>query len=49
MQITRSTTQISKVRSMMIAIAFFGFLVAVAIASPYYLGAPPFDPVVVGP
>lgn len=34
---------------LIIAVAFFAFIAAAAIASPYYVGAPPFGPVLVGP
>jgi hypothetical protein len=47
-----SITQIGESRNvvpLLIAIAFFGFIVAVAIASPFYLDAPPFDPILIGP
>jgi hypothetical protein len=47
-----SITQIGESRNtvaLLIAIAFFGFIVAVAIASPFYLDAPSFDPSLVGP
>jgi hypothetical protein len=35
--------------SVIIAVAFFGFIIAVGIASPHYLVAPPTDAVLVGP
>jgi hypothetical protein len=52
MQTTSPMTQIADVPhalSLMMAIAFLALVVAAAFASSYYVGAPSFDGVLVGP